>query len=215
MKGSNEVNILSPHTSYMYKLHYEFDWDLLYPICDELISTTPKGLSLVTNGHTSHQNLRQPHKIKEFTPYFDWLKLMVAEVATNGMGYSKNFHDYKITNSWVNVHENGGVTATHNHSNTFLVAATYLKMPENGGFFECKDPLEYVKGEYYYDDPMWMWKQIPTISGDVLVFPAWLRHRTQQNQSNEKRWVLTTNFSQEFNPNKFWNDSNYDKTKII
>jgi uncharacterized protein (TIGR02466 family) len=215
MKGSNEISIISPHTSYMYKLHYEFDWNLLAPICNELINTTPHGLSLVSNGHTSHQNKKQPHKIKEFTPYFDWLKFMVTEIAIKGMEYSKMYHDYKITNSWVNVHEKGGITATHNHSNTFLVAAAYLNMPENGGYFECKDPLEYVKGEHYFDEPSWMWKQVSTITGDVLIFPAWLRHRTQVNQSDDKRWVLTTNFSQEFNPNKLWNDSNFDTTKII
>ena len=26
------------------------------------------------------------------------------------------------------------------------------------------------------------------------MFPGWLRHRTQQNRSNENRWVLTTNY---------------------
>jgi ectoine hydroxylase-related dioxygenase (phytanoyl-CoA dioxygenase family) len=65
--------------------------------------------------------------------------------------------------------------------------------------------LEYVKGEFYYDDPNWMWKEIPTVTGDVLIFPSWLRHRTQVNNSNEKRWVLTSNFSQEFNPQPFYN----------
>ncbi len=215
MKGNNEISILTPHSSYMYKVHFEFDWNLLEPICNELIDTTPHGLTLVSNGHTSHQNKRQPHKIREFAPYFNWLKEMVTQIAINGMGYSKVYHEYKITNSWVNVHDKGGITSTHNHSNTFLVAAAYLNMPENGGYFECKDPLEYVKGEHYFDDQMWMWKEIPTISGDVLIFPAWLRHRTQVNNSDEKRWVLTTNFSQEFNPNNFWNDPNYDTKKII
>jgi uncharacterized protein (TIGR02466 family) len=205
MTGSNDIGVINPHSNYIFKLHFDFDWDLLAPFCHELISTTPKGLSLVTNGHTSHQNKKQPHRIKEFKPYFDWLHFMVAEVAKNGMGYSKSYHEYKVTNSWVNVHEKGGVTSTHNHSNTFLVAAAYLKMPENGGYFECKDPLEYVKGEFYYDDPNWMWKEIPTVTGDVLIFPSWLRHRTQVNNSNEKRWVLTSNFSQEFNPQPFYN----------
>jgi ectoine hydroxylase-related dioxygenase (phytanoyl-CoA dioxygenase family) len=50
-----------------------------------------------------------------------------------------------------------------------------------------------------------MWKEIPTVTGDVLIFPSWLRHRTQVNNSNEKRWVLTSNFSQEFNPQPFYN----------
>lgn len=205
MIGSKDIMVLNPHSSYVFKLHFEFDWNLLAPICHELISTTEKGHSLITNGRSSHQNKKQPHKLREFKPYFDWLHTMVAEIAKNGMGYSKVYHEYRVSNSWVNVHENGGKTSAHNHSNSFLVAAAYLNMPENGGFFECKDPLEYVKGEYYYDDPNWMWQPIPTITGDVLIFPSWLRHRTQENMSNEKRWVLTSNFNQEFNPNHFYN----------
>jgi hypothetical protein len=84
-----------------------------------------------------------------------------------------------------------------NYPNTMFVAATYLNMPKRGGYFECKDPLEYHKCGYNHEDQSWMWKEIPTISGDILIFPGWLQHRTQPNLSNEKRWVLTTNFYQE------------------
>ena len=155
-------------------------------------------MSLVTNGHTSHQNKKQPHRIKEFKPYFDWLHFMVAEIAKNGMGYSKLYHNYKLTNSWVNVHEKGGLTSTHNHSNTFLVAAAYLRMPENGGYFECKDPLELLNSSGYHNSSIWRWKTIKTISGDILVFPAWLIHKTQENNTDEGRYVLTTNFINDF-----------------
>ena len=205
MKGTNDIYNLFPHGTYIFKLHFEFDWNLLAPICHELIGTTPYGPSLVTNGHTSHQNKKQPHKIVEFKPYFDWLKLMATDIFRNGMGYSQKYHDYLISNSWVNVHEKGGITHTHNHTNTFMVAAAYLQMPQNGGFFMAKDPLEYVKGGFYHDDPEWMWKEIPCVTGDVLIFPGWLQHKTQVNQSDEKRWVLTTNFNQEFNPTPFYN----------
>ena len=61
MTGSNDIGVINPHSNYIFKLHFDFDWDLLAPFCHELISTTPKGLSLVTNGHTSHQNKKQPH----------------------------------------------------------------------------------------------------------------------------------------------------------
>lgn len=205
MERDYNIFNLFPHGSYIYKIHYEFDWDKIAPICHELISTTPHGPTLVKNGHTSHQNKKQPHKIKEFSNYFDWLKFMVTDIARKGMGYSQVYHDYKISNSWVNVHEEGGITQAHNHANTFMVAAAYLRMPQNGGYFMAKDPLEYVKSGFYFDDPEWMWKEIPTITGDVLIFPGWLKHKTQENKSDEKRWVLTTNFNQEFNPNPFYN----------
>jgi ectoine hydroxylase-related dioxygenase (phytanoyl-CoA dioxygenase family) len=46
-----------------------------------------------------------------------------------------------------------------------------------------------------YDDELYGWKQIPAVSGDVILFPGYLRHRTQANKNpNEKRWVLTTNY---------------------
>jgi ectoine hydroxylase-related dioxygenase (phytanoyl-CoA dioxygenase family) len=89
-----------------------------------------------------------------------------------------------------------------------MAAAAYLNMPENGGYFECKDPLEDLKGFYYHDTNDWMWKEIPVVSGDVLIFPGWLKHRTQPNNSDEERWVITTNFEQEFNK-----DGNYYKPK--
>ena len=46
-----------------------------------------------------------------------------------------------------------------------------------------------------YDDELYGWKQIPAVSGDVLLFPGYLRHRTQANTNpNERRWVLTSNY---------------------
>lgn len=194
-----QINIVNAHSPYIFKLHYEFDWDVLYPICNELVVNTPRSLSLVTNGHTSHQNKNQPHKLPEFRSYFEWLKSVVKEIVTKGMGYSNSHHVYKISNSWCNVHYPGGKTHAHNHSNTFMVAAAYLNVPENGGYFMAKDPLEYVKSFYYHDNPEWMWTEIPVISGDVLIFPGWMQHKTQENKSNEERWVLTTNFDQQFN----------------
>jgi ectoine hydroxylase-related dioxygenase (phytanoyl-CoA dioxygenase family) len=43
-----------------------------------------------------------------------------------------------------------------------------------------------------------MWTEIPVVSGDILVFPGWMKHKTQENKSGEERWVLTTNFDQQF-----------------
>ena len=70
-------------------------------------------------------------------------------------------------------------------------------MPENGGYIQFRDPLEYHKGFYMkqYDDELYGWKTIPAVTGDVLLFPGYLRHRTQANTNQtEKRWVLTSNY---------------------
>jgi uncharacterized protein (TIGR02466 family) len=204
----NQVDIINAHGPYIFKIHYDFDFQALRPLCHELMNSSDPNFPLVENGGSTHQHKLYPHNMPEFRDFFQWLKMMATEIAIRGMGYSTTYHKYSITNSWLNVHYKGGKTHAHNHSNTFMAAAAYLNMPENGGYFECKDPLEDLKGFYYHDTSDWMWREIPVISGDVLIFPGWLKHRTQPNNSDEERWVLTTNFEQEFNK-----DGNYYKPK--
>jgi hypothetical protein len=66
--------------------------------------------------------------------------------------------------------------------------------PTNSGYIEYRDPLEYVKEmNMHYDLEGWKWKKVKAITGDVLIFPGYLRHRTESSFTNEERWVLTTN----------------------
>ena len=81
---------------------------------------------------------------------------------------------------------------------TCALPISYLYMPENGGYFEAKDPLELLNSNGYHNMSEWRWKEIKTISGDILIFPSWLIHRTQKNESDEGRYVMTTNFVTRF-----------------
>jgi uncharacterized protein (TIGR02466 family) len=194
----SRIEIINPYSNYIFKSHYDFDYENVISKCKDLLNSAPSDFALVTKGGSSHQNSKQPHEIPELKEYFDWLKNIVIEVATRGMGYFSDFHDIILTNSWVNLTNSGGKTLGHKHPNTFIVVSTYLHMPENGGYFEAKDPLEDLKSFYYRNNPDWYWKEVPTKSGDLLIFPGWLKHRTQENKSNEDRWVLTTSFDQTF-----------------
>ena len=96
-----------------------------------------------------------------------------------------------------------------------MVAATYLNLPENGGFIQFKDPLEYQRGVNMREtgEELAIWKTIPAKTGDVLLFPGWIRHKTEDNNSNEKRWVLTTNINSIARPKKnaYEHESSYRK----
>ena len=65
-------------------------------------------------------------------------------------------------------------------------------MIDTSGFIEYKDPLEYIKG--FLPKKCNNWKEIQAKTGDTLLFPGWIRHRTQPNNLLKDRWVLTTNF---------------------
>jgi uncharacterized protein (TIGR02466 family) len=196
---SNRIEVVHPFEPIVHKLHFDFNWELLKPICKHLIDTTEKEVYIVRQGKSSVFNSKQPHELQQFKSFYEWLVPLVKDIIVSKSGYAK-YSKYGIGNSWVNVHESNGQTTEHNHPETMFVAAAYLYMPENGGYIEFKDPLEYHKSKYNHENENWTWNQIPTISGDVLIFPGWLDHRTQTNLSNEKRWVLTTNFYQDTEP---------------
>jgi len=202
----NKVEIINPFDPYLFKLHFDFDWQTLEPICENLVNTTKfTDATQLNNGHTSQYNNLKPHQIKEFAPFYSWLvscipsigKVLVGQQSQKLMEENNSTMDYYVSNSWVNVHNKDGITSEHNHACTALVVAAYLNMPENGGYYECKDPLEYHKAMLPVSNTH-LWRQIPTISGDVLIFPGWLNHRTQLNLSDENRWVLTTNLMQKW-----------------
>jgi uncharacterized protein (TIGR02466 family) len=203
----HKIEIVYPFDPFIFKSHFEFDWQTLKPICENLIDgVSYKDATQLTYGQTSQYNNLKPHQIKEFAPFYSWLmscipniaKVIVGQQSHDVMEENSSNMDYYVSNSWVNVHNKDGVTSEHNHACTGLVVATYLNMPENSGYFECKDPLEYHKAMLPLANSH-LWRQIPTISGDLLVFPGWLKHRTQTNLSNENRWVLTTNLMQKLN----------------
>ena len=187
---------LTPFNPLIIKSEYEFNWNLLKPVCKNLIETTPRGVILEEdNGKSSVYNKKSPHLMKEFADFYKWVNPIVNHIIVNEWGYSPDIN-YGPVQSWVNVHGKGGITTEHSHGQTQLVIATYLDLPEDGGYIEYKDPLEYQKGVHYRkNETNWKWNEVKAKTGDVLMFPGWLIHRTQPSNSLNERWVLTTNIA--------------------
>ncbi len=62
--------------------------------------------------------------------------------------------------------------------------------------------MEYPKGMHqHHNVEDWVWKKVPAKTGDVLLFPGWIRHRTEHSRTNDERWVLTTNYMSLHRPN--------------
>jgi uncharacterized protein (TIGR02466 family) len=186
---------VTPFEPMIIKVHFDgFDWKELKPICDDMINKTPENVVLEDNGKSSiynHQN--QPHLNQAFRKFYEWLSPIMLHVLTNEWGFVKEY-EYIIGNSWVNVHGNAGLTKEHNHGPAAMVSTAYLQMPKDSGYIQFKDPLEYEKSfQHHQSADDWEWKTIPAITGDVLLFPGWVRHRTEPSKTNEERWVLTSN----------------------
>tara|TARA_B100000287_G_C20506094_1_gene731135 strand:+ start:64 stop:705 length:642 start_codon:yes stop_codon:yes gene_type:complete len=105
----------------------------------------------------------------------------------------------QVTASWANDHQIGDYTGEHSHSDGWrqahVASVIYLDKTKGRGNLEICNPLDYIHrltplhGEQ--GDAI-MAEEIETVTGDFLLFPGWLRHRTQPTE--HPRRVLSINW---------------------
>ncbi len=100
-----------------------------------------------------------------------------------------------IDECWSNKHVNGSFTDWHSHSMHPIVVSFYLSAPERSGGIVFTNPMEYSITHIPYNRPVE--EKINTTihikSGDVLMFPGWLRHKTEVSHTDDERIVITFN----------------------
>ena len=100
---------------------------------------------------------------------------------------------------WTTIYPPGAFVPEHVHSNAMLSGVFYAKAPPNCGNIVFKDPASVAK-------TMFIRKMVefPTVDttfvyevkdGSMVVFPAWLPHFTETNESNEDRIIVSFNMN--------------------
>jgi len=133
---------------------------------------------------------------------------LVAQVIEEMMGSVLEYWDQHLgyapaeiqpTASWSNLHARGDRTGEHSHCNGRLgchIASVYYLEKGEGGDIELVDPLDYIRRltplQKDHGDAI-MATPVETRTGDFLLFPGWLRHRTQP--ATWKRHAISINFN--------------------
>jgi uncharacterized protein (TIGR02466 family) len=107
-----------------------------------------------------------------------------------------------LGNMWANINPPGGMNRAHQHPNSLWSGVYYVKAPKNSGQLKIDDPRSSAamvrpnqkKGpipprlhrETHYDP----------IAGRCIMFPSWLMHCVDPNQSNDIRISVSFNFLQ-------------------
>jgi uncharacterized protein (TIGR02466 family) len=103
----------------------------------------------------------------------------------------------RIYNSWVNVNPTGGFNAAHTHPRNLFSGCYYLQTPIDCGNLVFYSPLhakEMIDANYSNVSTVTANHLIyPAIAGRVYIFPAWLQHSVQVNQSSEDRISMSFN----------------------
>ena len=109
----------------------------------------------------------------------------------------------RLGNMWANINPPGGMNMPHIHPNALFSGVYYVKSNPKSGRLKIMDPRP---GAQMYmpmrkkGDPgrdMWRDADIEPIEGRIIMFPAWLWHAVEPNDSNELRISVSFNFIQD------------------
>ena len=107
-----------------------------------------------------------------------------------------------LGNMWSNINYKGGFNQTHIHPNSLWSGVYYVKTPKNCGDLKIEDPKSislmvrprktkkqesnHLAKEIYFE----------AVAGRLIMFPSWLNHMVEINQSEEPRISISFNFLQ-------------------
>ena len=188
---------LSP--PYLWRMNYDFNYEneSLQEHVGKLIENTAENFStgsVLETGtaiSTVYNQVHAPHKWEILEEFFLWLQPKLIEVQSR-WGYANGMPI--PVRSWVNIHKRSGRTMEHYHNGTAIAVSCYLKCLPGSGNFEYRDPLEYHRWGIPGEPQLNLWNEVEVKTGDILVFPGWLKHRTQPNLIDEDRVCLTINY---------------------
>ena len=109
----------------------------------------------------------------------------------------------KLGNMWANINYKGGYNKTHIHPNALFSGVYYIKTPPNCGPITLYDPRPGVQNNMPIRKvgkiPKHLWREtkIEPKENRILMFPAWLWHSVEPNQSNDIRISVSFNFIQQ------------------
>ena len=113
------------------------------------------------------------------------------------MNWDKQKQIAKINNMWAIINTGGSANLRHQHGNSTISAAYYVRAPENSGDIVFYDPRPApVYSHPNVTNPNLLNAQINGVSpkeGALVLFPSFLDHSVNENLSNNERIVISFN----------------------
>jgi len=126
--------------------------------------------------------------------------IIVSNSYVHEIGY--NIERYNGFESWLNVFEKNSSEMLHNHYGSTVSGCYYVNDNEKFGTFEVPDPID---ERSYWDKLHKQYKRrdfslysINSVSfgprrGMILLFPSWLKHKVNRNDSVKERISIAFN----------------------
>ncbi len=148
--------------------------------------------SNVKGWHSKDFNLND-----EYPQKFISFILPSIEQVMSDMNWEKQKQIAKINNMWAIINTGGSANLRHQHGNSTISGAYYVRAPKNSGDIVFYDPRPApVYSHPNVLGPNLLNAQVNGITpkeGALVLFPSFLDHSVNENKSKEERIVISFN----------------------
>jgi len=121
-----------------------------------------------------------------------------AKIYWDALGYYTDVVP-KIYQSWITHYHQDGFIHKHNHARSQLAGVLYLQASPEQGNLVFENPLELLLSTQPYREKIVhkssFEQEIPVNTGDLILFPSYLKHYTLPNTTTEDRIIVSVNFN--------------------
>ena len=147
------------------------------------------------NGWHSETNM---HELPQFKPLVDELFKMQHEI------FKQEWLDRqpRLGNMWANINYKGGYNKPHIHPNSLFSGVYYVQAEPNCGKIVLYDPRPGIQSNMPAringQPPEHLWREVHLDAkvNRIIMFPSWLWHSVEPNESNDIRISVSFNFIQ-------------------
>ncbi len=133
---------------------------------------------------------------KETQNFISFILSAIEQVMID-MNWEKQKQIAKINNMWAIINTGGAANLRHQHGNSTISGAYYVRAPKNSGDIVFYDPRPApVYSHPNVVEPNLLNTQVNSINpkeGLLVLFPSYLDHSVNENFSNEERIVVSFN----------------------
>jgi len=138
------------------------------------------------------------HELPEYAKLVDMLYSAQRTI------YDQEYYESEpfLGNMWANINPPGGSNRAHIHPNSLWSGVYYVKAPQNSGQLKIEDPRSVAlmsrprQKDVPKPDRLWREHHYEPKTGRLIMFPSWLNHCVDPNNSNDIRISVSFNFMQ-------------------
>jgi uncharacterized protein (TIGR02466 family) len=114
--------------------------------------------------------------------------------------------DLELSNCWININRKKDYNREHTHPGSLFSGVFYVKVPDKSGVIAFVNPVQHLQNMHYEYWHLKYGEHIPKnkiFSNQwayepkekaIIIFPSWLEHLVEPNQSDEERISISFNF---------------------